>query len=224
MTIIALFVGLTEIGFGIVIANTSENLQPFFLWFVVLFPILCGLGFFLVLYFRPQNFYSPLDFRSDETYLAMQKQRTDLTEVAKYIQEKEIKNAQETPNTQSTPVSTIDSLSRDTCFYLLKVANQSLSMSQHLNIMKHELPAFLLEAITEPLREVLKTQELFKPLISTLSSIAEADFISGFLAGLWLNLDNLTIQTELQADKNLIVRVSPDILKQLGEKIGKSIA
>ena len=46
MTIIALFVGLTEIGFTIALPKLSDDLQATFLWFVILFPVVCGIGFF----------------------------------------------------------------------------------------------------------------------------------------------------------------------------------
>lgn len=88
MTIIALFVGLTEIAFGLVFSEVPVNLQGPFIWFMVLFPTACAIGFFIVLFFRPQNFYGPADFRSDETYLAVNRRIVDVEAYAKLIDEK----------------------------------------------------------------------------------------------------------------------------------------
>lgn len=60
MTIIALFVGLTELAFGLSMRGMSPNLQPPVVWFIVLFPCVCALLFFVTLFFRPKNFYGPV--------------------------------------------------------------------------------------------------------------------------------------------------------------------
>jgi hypothetical protein len=88
MTIIALFVGLTELAFGLAFSKVAASLQSPFTWFMVLFATACAIGFFIVLFFRPQNFYGPGDFRSDETYLAVNRRIADVEAYAKLIDEK----------------------------------------------------------------------------------------------------------------------------------------
>jgi len=88
MTIIALLVGLTEIAFGLAVSEVPASLQNSFTWFMVLFPTACAVGFFIVLFFRPQNFYGPADFRSDGTYLAVNRRIADVEAYAKLVDEK----------------------------------------------------------------------------------------------------------------------------------------
>lgn len=88
MTIIALFVGLTEIAFGLAFSKVPASLQSSFTWFMVLFPTACATGFFIVLFFRPQNFYGPGDFRSDETYLTVNRRIADVEAYTRLINEK----------------------------------------------------------------------------------------------------------------------------------------
>jgi lysylphosphatidylglycerol synthetase-like protein (DUF2156 family) len=74
LTIVALFVGLTEIGFAISLRQMPASLQLTIGWFLVLFPCVCAICFFAVLFFRPKNFYSPADFRSDDSYIMLNRQ------------------------------------------------------------------------------------------------------------------------------------------------------
>ena len=69
MTIIALFVGVIEIIIGVSIGAIPDQLKPIVIWFLVGFPILNALGFFIVLIFFPQKFYGPGDFQSDTAFL-----------------------------------------------------------------------------------------------------------------------------------------------------------
>lgn len=69
MTIISLFVGLIEIVLGFSLTALSEALQPIIVWFLVLFPTLNALTFFIVLIWFPQNFYGPHDYKSDQSFL-----------------------------------------------------------------------------------------------------------------------------------------------------------
>lgn len=88
MTIILLFIGLTEIGLGIAFSKAPENVRSPIIWFMVIFPFVYAIGFFLVLFFQPQNFYGPADFRSDEGYLAVNRRIADVEAHAKLIDKK----------------------------------------------------------------------------------------------------------------------------------------
>jgi len=71
LTIVGIFSGITEIAGTTVIAFLSPELQAIFIWFVMVFPILLVVLFFLTWNFNPEVLYSPSDYRDDEAFLKM---------------------------------------------------------------------------------------------------------------------------------------------------------
>ena len=71
MTVIALFVGLTEAGMGVGLANADKSVQPLLVSFMAAFAGITAIAFFVVLLARPQNFYGPADFRDETNYMAL---------------------------------------------------------------------------------------------------------------------------------------------------------
>ncbi len=60
--IIALFISLTETVLGVAVIQTEGNIQVALTAFVVVFPLLIALAFFLILWNRPVVLYPPTDF------------------------------------------------------------------------------------------------------------------------------------------------------------------
>jgi hypothetical protein len=71
LTIIALFAALAEIAGTVAIKLVAPELQPTFIWFVMIFPTLIVILFFVTLNFNPKVLYAPSDFRDEENYLAI---------------------------------------------------------------------------------------------------------------------------------------------------------
>jgi len=69
LTIIAIFAGLAEVGGTAVLPFIIEKNQSVFLWFVMLFPVLLVILFFLTLNFNHKVLYAPSDYRTDEGFL-----------------------------------------------------------------------------------------------------------------------------------------------------------
>ena len=69
LSIIAIFATLAETFGTIVLKFLPLEIQYIFVWFVIFFPVLLVILFFIILYKKPENFYSPYDYRSDEAYL-----------------------------------------------------------------------------------------------------------------------------------------------------------
>jgi len=88
MTIIALFVSIIEIAFGVAFSKVPTSLQSHFFWFMAIFAGACLVLFFIVLIFQPQNLYGPSDFRSDEAYLNINRRIDSLDKYAKLIDQK----------------------------------------------------------------------------------------------------------------------------------------
>jgi hypothetical protein len=69
LTIIAIFAGLAEIlGTGILPFIAEVN-QATYIWFLMIFPIVLVVLFFLTLNFNPKVLYSPSDFRDEANYM-----------------------------------------------------------------------------------------------------------------------------------------------------------
>ncbi|MEK3796098.1 hypothetical protein MKX42_30615 [Paenibacillus sp. FSL R7-0204] len=69
LTIIAIFAGLAEVAATVAINSLSEKLQETFLWFLIGFPILLVLLFFIVLWFKPENLYAPSDYTNEDNFM-----------------------------------------------------------------------------------------------------------------------------------------------------------
>jgi hypothetical protein len=70
LTIIAIFAALAEIAGTVALKLVAPELQVIFIWFVMLFPILLVLLFFLTLNYNPKVLYAPSDFRNEENFLS----------------------------------------------------------------------------------------------------------------------------------------------------------
>lgn len=69
LTIIAIFAGLAEVASIFALRYVNPELQYIFLWFVMCFPVLLVVLFFLTLNFNPKVLYAPSDFKDDESFL-----------------------------------------------------------------------------------------------------------------------------------------------------------
>lgn len=69
LTIIAIFAAVSEVFATIVLIQIPEALQPYFMGFVIFFPILLVSLFFIVLWNKPESLYAPSDFDDPEHYL-----------------------------------------------------------------------------------------------------------------------------------------------------------
>ncbi len=145
LTIIALFIGLTEIAIGIYFSNAPANYQAPLVWFLVIFPIIYIIGFFAVLFYRPQNFYGPGDFKKDESYVSLYKQIVKSTEEAIPATNKDsVSNSGKTDfvsfvSSETTLANLVKSLDEKVCWYLLKVKDKELSFDEHLNLLMAEM-------------------------------------------------------------------------------------
>jgi hypothetical protein len=69
LTIIAIFAVLAEVAGTAALAAVDKELQRTFVWFVMGFPVLLVILFFVTLNFNPKVFYSSSDFRDEENFL-----------------------------------------------------------------------------------------------------------------------------------------------------------
>lgn len=69
LTIIAIFAGISEISATAVLPFISESIQKVFIWFIILFPFVLLILFFITLWTKHQVLYAPSDYKSDENFL-----------------------------------------------------------------------------------------------------------------------------------------------------------
>ena len=69
LTIIAIFAGLAEISGTGILPFIAETNQAIYIWFLMIFPVVLVVLFFLTLNFNPRVLYSPSDFRDEANYM-----------------------------------------------------------------------------------------------------------------------------------------------------------
>lgn len=69
LTVVAIFAALAEVAGTVALAMVDKSLQPTFVWFVMGFPTLLVLLFFVTLNFNPKVLYAPSDFRNEDNFL-----------------------------------------------------------------------------------------------------------------------------------------------------------
>ena len=74
LTIIAIFAGLAELAGTIALGIVKQELQEVFIWFVILFPILLVILFFITLNFNSKVLYAPSDFKDESNFLTLLRQ------------------------------------------------------------------------------------------------------------------------------------------------------
>lgn len=65
LTIIAIFAGISEISGTVVLPLIEKENQFYFMWFVIFFPLVLILMFFITLWTNHMVLYAPSDFQSD---------------------------------------------------------------------------------------------------------------------------------------------------------------
>lgn len=69
LTIIAIFAALAEVNATIAIGLIDKDLHYIFIWFIIGFPSILVILFFLTLNLNTKVMYSPSDYREDKTFL-----------------------------------------------------------------------------------------------------------------------------------------------------------
>lgn len=93
LTIIAMFAGIAEISGTAVLTMLPNEIQIIFIWFVMGFPTLLILLFFLVLIFKPSVLYAPSDFSNDDNFLRINKIGSKVYEEKRELKEMKFSKA-----------------------------------------------------------------------------------------------------------------------------------
>lgn len=69
LTVIGVFSGIAEVSMTIAISFFDTDQRNIFIWFIIGFPIMLVLLFFITLIFRAEVLYAPSDFKNEENFL-----------------------------------------------------------------------------------------------------------------------------------------------------------
>lgn len=69
LTVIGLFAALAEVAMAASMFALPPDLQHIFMWFVMAFPLLLVLLFFITLNFNPKVLYAPSDYQDETNFV-----------------------------------------------------------------------------------------------------------------------------------------------------------
>jgi len=69
LTIIAIFAALAEVNATVALGLMDKNLHYIFIWFIIGFPTILVICFFLTLNFNTKVMYSPSDYKEDKSFM-----------------------------------------------------------------------------------------------------------------------------------------------------------
>lgn len=96
LSVIAIFAGLAEVAGTAVLPFVADANQLIYIWFLMLFPTLLVVLFFLTLNFNPKVLYAPSDFRDESNYMEIFRPSSTSERLAKLDEEVEESTEEET--------------------------------------------------------------------------------------------------------------------------------
>ena len=145
LTIIAIFAALAEVMGTISLGLIDKSLQPTFIWFIILFPTILVVLFFLTLNFNTRSIYAPSDFRNEDIFKSLllnerikpdEKISTDKEYVAKTAKELGIDENKAVPLTSSETVNLLFSLRYNIEKELVRLSNTHLQLDNRKGIIQ----------------------------------------------------------------------------------------
>ncbi len=107
LTIIGAFAIIAEISMTVALAAVGPELRAIFIWFVMLFPVLLVLLFFVTLNFNHKVLYAPSDFKDDSSFMELATTKTAQESLEKAEGKLEViqKQLNETKSGDSTKIT-----------------------------------------------------------------------------------------------------------------------
>ena len=112
LTVISIFAGLAEVAGTAVLPFVNEANQNTYIWFLIIFPILLVVLFFITLNFNPKVLYAPSDFRDENNYMDLFRPSSTVERKEKLDEEIQETTIEEESKKQSRDIKELSS-SRD---------------------------------------------------------------------------------------------------------------
>ncbi|MFF2015018.1 hypothetical protein [Paenibacillus sp. NPDC058177] len=106
LTIIAIFAGLAEVSSTVALGLLEPSLQKIFIWFVMVFPSVLVVLFFLILCFRSDALYAPSDFKDEKNFLIYRGSFVTTEVIESKEDNGEIEKPEETKSNEASKTST----------------------------------------------------------------------------------------------------------------------
>ncbi|MFO7596495.1 MAG: hypothetical protein R6W92_09155 [Desulfocurvibacter africanus] len=145
LTVIAIFAGLAEVSGTVVLPFLEKDTQNIYVWFLMVFPCLLVLFFFITLYLKHYVLYAPSDFRDDKLFADLFVRGSGAVRVQKLEEEIEAETVSESIPQQVTPetISAKDILKRDvraTAMLAEELVLAKLSKDLGVEFVRHVTP------------------------------------------------------------------------------------
>ena len=134
MTVIALYIGLSQIIIGVLTVKTDNDIQNLLAWFFVIFTAFCAGAFFLILGFRPKNLYGPGDFNADESFVSLHKILPNINKAIEDGNQQRENNVIKSLSNENARIL-VDSLPDSVYRYLFKVVNKPMPLDEHIKLL-----------------------------------------------------------------------------------------
>lgn len=200
LTIIAIFAGLAEIAGTVAIKLVDVQYQGTFIWFVMIFPILLVLLFFIVLYFKPHSLYAPADFRTDESYIDINKRWTELLRNGNIVKQPLLEPTKTKNEKQKIDINHISLEGKK---ILLAIGNKHLTAQEQV----------------DETYEILTKDERFSILKTTLNETQGQAFAMAYFIGFINNIQILDIINKKEAENKFCLTVPQEAIQQIHEKL-----
>lgn len=69
LTVISIFAGLAEVSGTVILPFLNQDMQQIYVWFLMFFPVVLVLAFFLTLNFNRRVLYAPTDFQKEQHFV-----------------------------------------------------------------------------------------------------------------------------------------------------------
>lgn len=205
LTVIAIFAALAEVNATVSIGLVDKDLQQVFLWFVILFPTLLVVLFFLTLNYNTEVIYAPSDYKDDNSFhKALFGERKE--------PDKEINNDKEIIRKTLKDLGIEEKSNNEIKFKISDNVNYLFSVR------------YALEKELRRIASIYLKDERFKPVMAYLSQLVEENIITGSQHKALRNIYSISspaIHGEEQrltvAEIDFVKQVAPGLIEDLKE-------
>ena len=169
LTIIAIFAGIAEVSGTTVLPFVDAPNQMFFIYFLIGFPILLVLLFFLTLNFNNRVLYAPSDFKDETNFLKISKyDRAELKEVEVNLNKSELINyiddlnekynllSSDLDRLQKSKEIVFDDAIKDENFFIVDINGKLENLQKFVNLLNKK--GFLTKIYNEHFKEEKKVR------------------------------------------------------------------
>lgn len=233
LTIIAIFAAIAEISGTIVLPFIDQSNQALYVWFLMVFPILLILLFFLTLNFNHKVLYAPSDYRNEDNFL-QSLPRASFTEKVQKIKaelaEAEPENLQPEEATPKAPLQAKPDISYQT--FVRRSTQASYMLAEEL-IFRKLASEFSSEIQREVKLGALGGRYIFDGIVRDkgVTTVIEVKFVrSGFIPSMHFRETLSRIQEavkllpkEQSSNFRVLLAIATEEVNTIHEKIASQI-